>query len=271
MTKPPMRDRDDFGVALVTGAGSGIGQGIALRLAELGARVVVTDIAETGIADTVKQIEAAGGTALGQKLDVSDPASVNAAFDETERWDKCVDVLVNNAGIVGINPFLDFPLEDWNRVMAINLTGSMLCAQLAAREMVRQRYGRIINITSVSGIRAGVGRTAYGTSKAALVGLTRQIALEVAAHGVTANAIAPGAITTPLTESTYTEETVARLLPMIPAGYMADPADIAAAVAYLGSPDARYVNGETLVVDGGYVCGGMMQTGSLDLGTKSSS
>ena len=255
MTKPPMRDRDDFGVALVTGAGSGIGQGIALRLAELGARVVVTDIAETGIADTVKQIEAAGGTALGQKLDVSDPASVNAAFDETERWDKCVDVLVNNAGIVGINPFLDFPLEDWNRVMAINLTGSMLCAQLAAREMVRQRYGR----------------TAYGTSKAALVGLTRQIALEVAAHGVTANAIAPGAITTPLTESTYTEETVARLLPMIPAGYMADPADIAAAVAYLGSPDARYVNGETLVVDGGYVCGGMMQTGSLDLGTKSSS
>ena len=102
------------------------------------------------------------------------------------------------------------------------------------------------------------------------MGLTRQIALEVAAHGVTANAIAPGAITTPLTESTYTEETVARLLPMIPAGYMADPADIAAAVAYLGSPDARYVNGETLVVDGGYVCGGMMHTGTLDLGLKSS-
>ncbi|MBM1817993.1 glucose 1-dehydrogenase [Sulfitobacter pseudonitzschiae] len=255
----------EYGVALVTGAGSGIGQGVALRLARLGARVVVTDISEAGIEETLDLIAAEGGKATGQQLDVTNAASIEAAFASAEAWDKPVDVLVNNAGIVALHSFLDFPIDDWTRVMAVNVTGALLCAQRAGRAMVKQGYGRIVNIASVSGIRAGVGRTAYGTSKAAMIGLTRQIALELAPHGVTANAVAPGAIVTPLTRDNYTEETAATLLPMIPARRMGEAADIAAAVAYLASPDAGYVNGEILVVDGGYVAGGMTQTGSLNL------
>lgn len=251
----------DYGVALVTGAGSGIGQTVAQRLARHGARVVVTDVSEKGIAETLDLISAEGGTAMGHPLDVCDPASVEAAFAAAEVWDKTVDILVNNAGIAPMKPFLDFPLAEWNRVMAVNVTGGLLCGQRAGRAMVAQGYGRIITMTSVSGIRAGIGRTAYGTSKAALIGLTRQMALELGEHGVTANAIAPGPIVTPLTEASYTEDTVAAFKRMIPARRMGAPADIAAAVAYLASPEAGYVNGETLVVDGGYVAAGVTQAG----------
>lgn len=251
----------DFGVALVTGAGSGIGQAVAQRLARHGARVVVTDVAEEGIAETLDLIAAEGGTAMGHLLDVCDSVSVEAAFAAAEAWDKPVDILVNNAGIAPMKPFLEFLLEDWNRVMAVNVTGSLLCGQRAGRAMVAQGYGRIITMTSVSGIRAGIGRTAYGTSKAALIGLTRQMALELGEHGVTANAIAPGPIVTPLTAASYTDETVAAFKRMIPSRRMGAPADIAAAVAYLASPEAGYVNGETLVVDGGYVAAGVTQAG----------
>lgn len=252
-----------YGVALVTGAGSGIGQGVALRLARHGARVVVADLSEKGIEETLGLIAAEGGKARGQRLDVSDAASVEAAFAAAEAWDKPVDILVNNAGIAPLHSFLNFPAEEWNRVMAVNVTGSLLCAQRAGCAMVRQGYGRIVNIASVSGIRAGVGRTAYGTSKAALIGLTRQMALELAPHGVTANAVAPGPIVTPLTQANYTEETVAAFISLIPARRLGAPADIAAAVAYLAGPEAGYVNGETLVVDGGFVAAGVTQTGRL--------
>lgn len=257
-----------YGVALVTGAGSGIGQAVALRLARLGARVVITDVSDKGIDETLAMIAAVGGTAIGQRLDVTDPASVDAAFAAAEAWDKTVDILVNNAGIATLHPFLDYPVEDWGRVMAVNVTGSLLCAQRAGRDMVRQGYGRIVNIASVSGIRAGVGRTAYGTSKAAMIGLTRQIALELAPHGVTANAVAPGAIVTPLTQAFYTEDTVASILSMVPNRRMGETSDIAAAVSYLASRDAGYVNGEVLVVDGGFVAAGMTQTGRLHLGAS---
>ena len=254
-----------YGVALVTGAGSGIGQAVAVRLARLGARVVITDVSDKGIDETLALIATAGGIAIGQRLDVTDPASVDAAFDAADAWDKPVDILVNNAGIATLHSFLDYPVGDWLKLMAVNVTGSLLCAQRAGRSMVKQGYGRIVNIASVSGFRAGVGRTAYGTSKAALIGLTRQIALELAPHGVTANAVAPGAIATPLTQATYTEETVASILSMVPSRRMGGTSDIASAVAYLASRDAGYVNGEVLVVDGGYMAGGMMQTGALKI------
>lgn len=259
---------EEYGVALVTGAGSGIGQTTAMLLAEKGARVVVTDISEAGISDTVHKIEEMGGKALGQKLDVSNPDDIEAAFSAAEHWDKCVDVLVNNAGIVNIQTFLDYTPQDWHQVMQVNLTGSFLCAQRAAREMAKQSYGRIINMSSVSGMRAGVGRTAYGTSKAAIIGLTRQIALEMAPFGVTANAIAPGPIMTPLIEANYTEETISRLLPMIPVGRFGKCSDIGDAVCYLANPRSGYVNGEVLTVDGGYYSSGMTQTGKLDMTTR---
>lgn len=259
-------NRTEYGVALITGAGSGIGQAIAVNLAAKGASVVVADISETGIAKTVDMIASSGGKVLGQHLDVSDPTSVNDAFTAVESWVKPVDILVNNAGIGAVHTFLDFPQEDWARIMAVNVTGSLLCGQRAAREMVKQRYGRIVNMASVSGVRAGVGRTGYGTSKAALIGLTRQMALELGPLGITANAVAPGAIETPLTTGKfYTEETVRRFVSMIPVGRIGQPEDISDAVAYLTSPTASYVNGEVLTVDGGFLAAGVTQTGNLDL------
>ncbi|MFK4824967.1 SDR family NAD(P)-dependent oxidoreductase [Paenochrobactrum sp. BZR 588] len=252
-------------VALVTGGGSGIGRACALQLADRGASVVVADLNQEGIDETVALIHAQGQKALGIKLDVSDPQSVENAFTQTAHWRGSCHILVNCAGILVVQPLLDFPLDAWNRLMAINLTGTFLCSQRAARDMVKKRYGRIINMASISGSRAGVGRVAYGTSKAAISGLTRQFALELGAYGITANAIAPGAIVTAMTEAAYTDETRAKLLPMIPSGHLGEVDDIAAAVCYLASPQAKYVNGHILAVDGGYLASGMTQTGSLEL------
>lgn len=253
------------GVALVTGGGSGIGRASALQLAAKGASVVVADLNQQGIDETVALIQAQGHEALGIKLDVSDPQSVENAFTQSNDWRGSCDILVNCAGILVVQPLLDFPLDAWNRLMAINLTGTFLCSQRAARDMVKKHYGRIINMASISGSRAGVGRVAYGTSKAAISGLTRQLALELGAYGITANAIAPGAIVTAMTEAAYTDETRAKLLPMIPAGHLGETDDIASAVCYLASPQAKYVNGHTLAVDGGYLASGMTQTGNLEL------
>lgn len=253
-------------IALITGGGSGIGRASALRLAQQGAHVAVADIDKKAAARTAEQIVREGGTAFSVEVDISDPLSIDRAFAEVSQRAGTVDVLVNSAGIIVVEPLLDFPLSEWSRVMAINVTGSFLCAQRAARDMAAKQYGRIINMASVSGFRAGVGRVAYGTSKAAIAGLTRQLALELGPLGITANAIAPGAIVTAMTEAAYTDETRAKLLPMIPAGHLGSPEDIAAAVVFLASREARYVNGEVLTVDGGYLAAGMTQTGNLRLG-----
>lgn len=253
------------GVALVTGAGSGIGRASAIQLAANGAFVVVADLNQQGIDETVALIQKQGNEALGVKLDVSDQQSVEDAFNAAEKWRGTCDILVNSAGILVVHPLLDFPLNEWNRLMAVNLTGTFLCSQRAARDMIQKRYGRIINMASISGSRAGVGRVAYGTSKAAISGLTRQFALELGAYGITANAIAPGAIVTAMTEAAYTDETRAKLLPMIPAGHLGETDDIASAVSYLASPQAKYINGQVLAVDGGYLACGMTQTGNLEL------
>lgn len=258
----------EYGVALVTGAGAGIGRATALALAERGARVVVTDISEVGIAETVRLITDLGGKAMGQRMDVTDAASVDSAFGAAERWDKAVDILVNNAGILTVAPILTFGIEDWHRLMAINVTGSFLCGQRAAGPMVEQRYGRIVNITSISGMRAGVGRVAYGTSKAAVVGMTRQFAMELGPFGVTCNAVGPGAIVSDMTRTNYTEETVARLLPMIPAGQLGAVEDIANAICFFANPASSYVNGDVMMVDGGYTIAGMTHTGSVSLASR---
>lgn len=255
-----------LGIAVITGGGSGIGRASALRLARQGAFVAVADINGKEAEETAAHIVNNGGRALAVQIDVSDAYSVENAFSQINQSMGPVDILVNSAGILVVKPLLEFTLSDWNRLMAINLTGSFLCAQRAARDMAAKGYGRIVNLASISGVRAGVGRVAYGTSKAAIAGLTRQLALELGPLGITANAIAPGAIVTSMTEAAYTDETRASLLPMIPVGHLGEPDDIAAAVAYLASPEARYVNGETLAVDGGYLAAGMRQTGKLNLG-----
>ena len=253
------------GAAIVTGGGSGIGRATALMLARTGTPVAVADIDPIAMDQTVATITDQGGDALAVRIDVQDKKSVEEAFDRVEAWHGPVTILVNSAGILRIDTFEDFDLDHWNQVFNINVTGSFLCGQRAATNMRKAGYGRIINLSSISGTRAGVGRTAHGTSKAAISGLTRQMALELGRYGITANAVAPGATATPMTHKAYTEKTRTSLLPMIPAGFIAEPDDIAGAIVFLASQQARYINGHTLPVDGGYLASGMLQTGSISL------
>ncbi len=253
------------GAAFITGSGSGIGRAAALMFARAGVPVIVADIDEKSVAETVRSLEAEGIEALGVRLDVTDRGSVDAAFRKAEDWKENVGILVNSAGILRVEAFDNFLSEDFNAVLNVNVTGSLHCGQRAAAGMKTKRYGRIVNLSSVSGYRAGVGRTAYGTSKAAVAGLTRQMALELGRHGITANAVAPGATMTTMTEAVYTEENKKSFLGMIPSGFLATPDDIASSIVFLASEQARYVNGHVLAVDGGYLASGMMQTAGLEI------
>jgi NAD(P)-dependent dehydrogenase (short-subunit alcohol dehydrogenase family) len=244
--------------AIVTGAGSGIGLAIAERLAAEGAAVAIADIDEAAAASAARRIAAAGSEAVALRVDVSRAAEVAAMVARAEEALGGLDILVSNAGIGGMHPFLDEPLEHWQRVMDVDLTGVFLCGQAAARAMVRQRRGRIVNIASVSGIRAGSGRTAYGTAKAGVIHLTKQMAIELGPLGVTVNAIAPGPVETPLAAADHTPETRAAYLAMIPQQRYGAATEIAAAVAFLCSDDAGYVNGHVLCVDGGLAAAGMI-------------
>lgn len=251
------------GVTVITGGGSGIGQATAIALAARGVPVAVADIDEARVAATVTKITGAGGQALGLHLDVTDEASVDTAFTKAEKWAGPIAGLVNSAGILQVAPMADLSGDTFSKVLDVNVRGSFLCGRRAATAMSENRYGRIVSLSSVSGYRAGIGRGAYGTSKAAIIGLTRQFALEFGRAGITANAVAPGPTVTAMTEALYTEATRAAVLPMIPAGTLAGVDDITPAILFLLSEEARYVNGITLPVDGGYLASGMLQTGDL--------
>lgn len=250
-------------IALITGGASGLGHAAALELSRRGMRVAVADLREDAARACADEVVRAGGQALGVAIDVTDDGSVEAAFLRVEAELGPVDVLVNSAGILNVAPLLDYPLDTWERVMAINVTGTFRCAQRAGRGMAERGYGRIINLASISGVRAGIGRVAYGTSKAAVMGLTRQLAMELGPFGITANAIAPGPVVTAMTESSYTPETRSAFEAMIPAGRLGTPQEIAEAIAFLASEGAGYVNGQTLAVDGGYLAGGVSRTGAV--------
>ena len=194
-------------IALVTGAAKGIGAAIADRLARDGMHVLIGDIDHAEARTKADELTGAGLAAAPLQMDVGNPAAVATAFETIDRqWGRC-DVVVSNAGIAKTFPFVEFPLESWRAHLDINVTGVLLCAQHGARLMMRNGWGRIINIASVAGMRAvGVGRTGYGTSKAAVIGLTRQMAVELAPHGITANAIAPGPVDTPMTRVLHSPE-----------------------------------------------------------------
>jgi NAD(P)-dependent dehydrogenase (short-subunit alcohol dehydrogenase family) len=244
-------------VALITGAAKGIGAAIADLLAQQGKHVLIGDIDETQAAAKAAALTSAGATASPLRIDVGDPASITAAFDTIERRCGRCDIVVNNAGIAKTFPFVDFPLDSWQAHLAINLTGVLLCAQHGARRMMRERWGRIINIASVAGMRAvGAGRTGYGTSKAAVIGLTRQMAVELAEHGITANAVAPGPVDTPMTRVLHSPEFRQSYTDAIPMNRYGTPEEIAAAVAYLASDGAAYVTGIVIPVDGGFLASG---------------
>ena len=244
-------------VALITGAAKGIGAAIADKLAHDGMQVLIGDIDEAQAQSKAEELTRAGMSAAPLLLNVGDAGSIAKAFEAIDRqWGRC-DIVVNNAGIAKTFPFVEFPLDSWQTHLAINVTGVLLCAQHGARLMMRHRWGRIINIASVAGMRAvGVGRTGYGTSKAAVIGLTRQMAVELAEHGITANAIAPGPVDTPMTRVLHSPEFRQSYTDAIPMNRYGTPEEIAAAVAYLASDGAAYVTGIVIPVDGGFLASG---------------
>jgi len=246
-------------VALVTGGAMGIGAAIAKRLADDGFTVVVADLNIDAAESTANEVREQGREAVAMALDAGNPASIEALVDQIgTRFDRC-DVLVNNAGIAKTYPFESYPLDHWRAVMDVNLTGPMLLAQRAAQHMIKRQWGRVINLASVAGIRASAGRTAYGTSKTAVIGLTRQMAIELAEHGITANAIAPGPIDTPMVAKLHSQVARENFLRSVPMRRYGTPEEIAGVVAFLASDDASYVTGQTIAVDGGFVAAGVLE------------
>jgi NAD(P)-dependent dehydrogenase (short-subunit alcohol dehydrogenase family) len=244
--------------AIVTGAGRGVGAAIARALAREGASVLVGDIDHEAAHATAEALRNAGGDAEALGADVGDPAGADALTQAAlDRFGR-VDILVNNAGI-GLNKlFMNTTPEDIDRVMRVNVTGAMLCSQAALRVMLPRGYGRIVNIVSISAVVGNIGRTAYGASKAALLLMTKVMAVELGGQGVTVNAIAPGPIETEMAAAIHTAQTRQAFHARTPMHRYGTPDEIAAAAVFLASDQAGYVNGTTLTVDGGFAVAGLM-------------
>lgn len=238
-------------VAVVTGSSRGIGRAIALRLAGEGARVVVNYRGNQAAADeVVREIEARGGQATAVQADVSQPAQAQALIDAAVKAFGRIDILVNNAGTTRDTLIMRMSEEDWDVVLATNLKGAFNCIKAATRPMMRQRYGRIVNITSVAGLAGNEGQANYAAAKAGLVGLTKTVAKELGSRNVTCNAVAPGLVPTDLTAS-LPPELVQRAVDRTPLGRTGTAEDMAAAVVFFASDEAAFVTGQVLAVDGG--------------------
>jgi len=241
-------------VALVTGASQGIGRSTALALVVAGAKVAVAARNSEKLATLVSEIEAAGGAALAVPMDVADPAQVKTAFQLILTKFGKLDILVNNAAITRDTLALRMKLDDWEAVLRTNLTGAHLCIQQALGAMLKQRSGRIINISSVVAQTGNAGQSNYVASKAGLIGLTRAIAVEVASRNITVNAVAPGFIDTPMT-APLSQELKDKMKSMIPFARFGTEADVAAAIVFLASDEAAYITGQVLDVNGGLYMG----------------
>ncbi len=237
-------------VALVTGGAQGIGRTIAEELAGLGAHVVLADINGEGAESAAEKIRAAGQKASGVRLDVSCAQDVQSVFDGIIKEHKPLDILVNNAGITRDGLMIRMKEDDWNRVLDINLKGSFLCAQQAAKQMMKQKKGAIVNIASIVGVMGNFGQANYSASKAGVIGLTKTLAREVASRGITVNAVAPGFIDTEMTR-VLDEGVRQKLIEQIPLARLGEPEDIARSVAFLVSDRASYITGQVINVNGG--------------------
>ena len=237
-------------VALVTGASQGIGRATSLLLAQAGAKIAAAARNAERLSSLVAEIEAAGGEAFAVPMDVADAAQVKQAFQKLLAKFGRLDVLVNNAAITRDTLALRMKLEDWEAVLRTNLTGAHLCVQQALGVMLKQRAGRIINITSVVAETGNAGQSNYVASKAGLIGLTRAIAVEVASRNITVNAIAPGFIETPMTEG-LAPELKEKMKSLIPLGRFGTDRDVASAITFLASDEASYITGHVLDVNGG--------------------
>ena len=238
-------------VAIVTGSARGIGKAIALKLAEVGATVVVNDIGEAGSLESIaEEIRAMNRQSLAFIANVSLSPDVDKLVEATISAYGKVDILVNNAGITRDHLVLRMSEEDWDNVLNVNLKSAFLCTKAVLRHMVKQRWGRIISLSSIAGLMGNAGQANYASAKAGIIGFTRTIAKEVASRSITANAIAPGFIDTKMTQQ-LEEKQRQELMRQIPLGYLGSPRDVAEAVAFLASEEARYITGQVLNVDGG--------------------
>ena len=240
-------------VAVVTGASRGIGKAIAIELAACEARVVVNYNRNSEAAEeVVKAIQSSGGEALAVRGDVSVPEMaqglIGAALSSFGR----VDILVNNAGITRDTLLMRMSEEDWDAVLDTNLKGAFNCIKSVTKTMMKQRYGRVVNVTSVVGLAGNAGQTNYSSSKAGLIGLTKSVAKELGSRNITVNAVAPGFVETELTD-TLSDEMKSATVSMTPLGRLGSPEDIAYAVAFLVSENASFITGQVLSVDGGLV------------------
>jgi 3-oxoacyl-[acyl-carrier protein] reductase len=240
-------------VAIVTGAGRGIGHAIAMRLANEGARVASVSRSESNAQRTGDEINTAHpDAARAYAVDVADHAAVQQTGAQILKDFGRVDILVNNAGVTRDGLSIRMSIEDWETVIDTNLKGAFSFSQAVMRSMIKQRSGRIINISSISGLTGNAGQVNYAASKAGLLGLTKTLARELASRGITVNAIAPGLIATDMTKD-LPDEVKETILAKIPLGKFGEADDIAAAVAFLAAPEARYITGQVLTVDGGMV------------------
>lgn len=247
----------DGKVAAVTGGANGIGRATALALAAAGARVVVVDLDADASAAVVAEVQASGAEAHAQSADIADEAAVDALFAAVVREHGSIDVLVNNAGVALRKPAIELPLADWDKVVAVNMTGMFLCARAAARYMIEAgRGGAIVNTASIMGLSGGglYPNISYQTTKGAVVNMTRALAVEWAPHVIRVNAVAPTYVRTAFIAPLLAQpELMARIEAMTPLRRIAEPEEVAAAILFLASPAASMITGHTLPVDGGFL------------------
>ena len=242
-------------VAIVTGAGRGIGKAISAAMAREGASVVMSDRDEEVVCAAAAEID---GSAMPARADISSDSDVAALVRRAIEAFGKIDILVNNAGTGATTLFLESSREEFERVVRINLTGTFLVSQAVGRKMVERKYGRIVNIVSLSGQKGGVGRSAYGSSKAGVELLTKVMAVELADDGITVNAIAPGPVLTEVAKAMHTLETREAYHRLIPQRRYGEPEEIADATVFLASDEAKYITGHTINVDGGFLAAGLM-------------